>query len=387
MRFSCFNANADYTAFVIRNIIFDWSGTLVDDLPAVWKASNYVLAQARRPAMSLEEFRAEFCLPFTIFYDKHVPNVPLPQLETWFHHSFRAEQDSVSALPHAREFLEFCRARKLRTYLLSTVHRDHFTTQNARTGFGDYLDKVYISVWDKRKKIHDILAENNLRAEETLFVGDMQHDIETARHGGIHSCAVLTGYNTLAQLRRAKPDLVVEHLGELREILEQNELNLRHPTKKFEESHPPQATVGGLIFNRAGQVLMIRTHKWSDLWGIPGGKIKWGESSEAALHREIKEETGLAVKDVEFVLVQDCIHSKEFYRDAHFVLLNYTCRCAGPPRVKLNDEAREFRWVSLEQALELPLNQPTRTLVLAVANRRKRPARLRKPVIGSKPNV
>ncbi len=44
----------------------------------------------------------------------------------------------------------------------------------------------------------------------------MEHDIETAKHGGVHSCAVLTGYNTLEQLRAAKPDLIVEHLGELR---------------------------------------------------------------------------------------------------------------------------------------------------------------------------
>ncbi|HWI59700.1 MAG TPA: NUDIX domain-containing protein, partial [Bacillota bacterium] len=64
-----------------------------------------------------------------------------------------------------------------------------------------------------------------------------------------------------------------------------------------------------------------------------------------------------------------CIHSKEFYRDAHFVLLNYTCRCVGEPAVKLNDEAREFRWVTLEEALALPLNQPTRKLVLAVQAR------------------
>ena len=102
-----------------------------------------------------------------------------------------------------------------------------------------------------------------------------------------------------------------------------------------------------MIFNDAGEVLMIRTHKWSNLWGIPGGKIKWGEPSEDALRRELKEETNLDVTDIEFVLVQDCIHSKEFYRDAHFVLLNYTCRCAGEPAVKLNDEAREFRWVTL----------------------------------------
>ena len=112
---------------------------------------------------------------------------------------------------------------------------------------------------------------------------------------------------------------------------------------------------------------MIRTHKWSDLWGIPGGKVKWGEPSTEALRRELKEETGLDITDIEFALVQDCIHSKEFYRDAHFVLLNYTCRCAGAADVKLNDEAREFRWVSVEQALTMPINQPTRKLLLAVA--------------------
>jgi len=224
-----------------------------------------------------------------------------------------------------------------------------------------------VNVWDKRQKIHEILEENHLAPEETLFIGDMQHDIETARHGGIHSCAVLTGYNTLEQLRAAKPDVIVEHLRELRDILEQNELHLKPPAKRFEESHPPIVTVGGLIFNGAGQVLMIRTHKWSNLWGIPGGKIKWGETSVAALEREIEEETSLRITDIKFVLAQDCIHSKEFYREAHFVLLNYTGRCVGEPAVKLNDEAREFRWVTVEQALEMPVNQPTRKLLGAVA--------------------
>jgi phosphoglycolate phosphatase-like HAD superfamily hydrolase/ADP-ribose pyrophosphatase YjhB (NUDIX family) len=356
---------------MIRNVIFDWSGTLVDDLSAVWEATNYVLAQAERPEMTLAQFRAEFCLPFTIFYDRHTPHVPLPQLEDWFHSRFRQVQDSVCELPHARDFLEFCRASKLRTFVLSTVHRDHFTVQSAITGFGAYIEKAYVSVRDKRQKIHEMLEENGLAPEETLFIGDMQHDIETARHGGIHSCAVLTGYNTLEQLRVAQPGLIVEHLRELREVLERNEFHLKPQAKRFEDSHPPIVTVGALIYNAAGEVLMIRTHKWSNLWGIPGGKIKWGETAVTALRREIKEETNLAVTDIEFVLVQDCIHSKEFYRDAHFVLLNYTCRCTGEPVVKLNDEAREFRWVTAAQALEMPLNQPTRKLLLAAAERRQ----------------
>ena len=370
---------------MIRNIIFDWSGTLVDDLPAVLKASNFVLTQAGRPEMSLEQFRAEFSLPFTKFYDRHTPHVPMPQLEDWFHSSFKVAQSSVVELPHARDFLEFCRAKKFRTFLLSTVHADHFAVQCGVTGFDVYLDRPYTDVWDKRKKIHDILAENNLKPDETLFIGDMEHDIETAQHGGVHSCAVLTGYNTLAQLRAAKPDLIVEHLGELRRVLEENDLNIigwgetpsspglkrKKQSLGSTESRPtkmniPLATVGALIFNHASEVLMIRTHKWSNKWGIPGGKIKWGETSEAALRREIKEETNLKVTDIKFVLVQDCFHSKEFYRDAHFVLLNYTCRATGKPDVKLNHEAQEFQWVALVKAKKLKLNKPTKVLLEAV---------------------
>ena len=348
---------------MIRNIIFDWSGTLVDDLPAVWKATNFVLAQAEREELTLEQFRAEFCLPFTKFYDRFVPHIPLPQLEEWFHKQFRAAQDSVIELPHAREFLEFCAARKIRMFLLSTVHENHFAAQAATTGFGRFLEKPYIGVLDKRLKILSILEENNLRADETIFIGDMQHDIETAKHGGVFSCAVLTGYNSLDQLRAAGPDVIVEHLGELKEILERTNFQLKHAPAKTETA--PVVTVGALIFNDSGDVLMVRTHKWSNLWGIPGGKVKWAEPSVDALRREIKEETNLDISEIEFVLVQDCIHSKEFYRDAHFVLLNYTARCRRGTEVKLNDEAREFRWVKPAVALEMKLNQPTRTLLEA----------------------
>ena len=112
---------------------------------------------------------------------------------------------------------------------------------------------------------------------------------------------------------------------------------------------------------------MIRTHKWSGKWGIPGGKIKRGETALAALRREIMEETNLKIKDVEFVIVQDCIGSREFYRDAHFVLLNYVCRCvAKNPCVVLNEEGREFKWLPLAAAKKLPLNKPTKILIEAV---------------------
>lgn len=345
----------------------------MDDLPAVLQASNFVLTQAGRPEMSLEEFRAEFCLPFTIFYSRHTPHVPVPQLEEWFHAEFNRVRADVRELPHARAFLEFCRDKKMRLFVLSSVPGEAFTGQSRATGFGAFFERPYTGVRDKRKKIHEILLENDLLPGETLFIGDMQHDIETAQHGGVHSCAVLTGYNTLEQLRAAQPDLIVEHLSELRGILERNEFSSGgQAAPPRPDALPfPLATVGALIFNSRGEALMIRTHKWSNLWGIPGGKIKLGETALAALRREILEETGLKVSDIQFALVQDCINSKEFYRDAHFVLLNYTCRCvARNPQVILNEEGREFRWVKPVETKKMKLNRPTKVLIQAVLKHR-----------------
>jgi ADP-ribose pyrophosphatase YjhB (NUDIX family) len=272
-------------------------------------------------------------------------------------------------LPHAREFLEFCRGQNLRTFVLSSVHPDHFGVQAEVTGFGEFIDAPYIGVWDKREKIHAILEEHRLNPRETFFIGDMQHDIETAHHGGVRSCAVLTGYNGVAQLRAAKPDFIVEHLGELRELLAR-ELGAS-PASAV--SHAlPIVTVGAAIFHPENEdVLMFRTHKWSNLWGIPGGKVRYGETCEDALLRELKEETNLDVGDVRFVLVQDCIGSREFYRDAHFVLLNYTCRARAPLDVRLNHEAQEHRWSTIDDALAMQLNQPTRILLETIRNPRE----------------
>ncbi len=357
---------------MIRNIIFDWSGTLVDDLPAVWEASNHALQRAGVAQLTLDQFRAEFSLPFKPFYDRHVPHVTIEQLEEWFRARFHEVQDSVVPLPHAREFLVFCRERRVRTFVLSAVHPDHFSTQQDRIGFGEFLERPYLNVRDKRQRIRDILSENNLAPDETVFIGDMQHDIETARHGGIASCAVLTGYQTLDQLRAVHPDLIVEHLGELRQLLERHGMQLKPPATAdgHPQPHPPPVpTVGALIFDDSLRVLMVRTHKWSGRWGIPGGKIKFGERSDDALRRELLEETNLQIHDIQFVLAQDCIRSPEFYREEHFILLNYTCRCSGAPQVRLNQEAQEFRWLPIPEAFKLPLNQPTRILLEAVASR------------------
>ena len=206
---------------VIRNIIFDWSGTLVDDLPAVWEATNYVLTQAERPEMSLEQFRAEFCLPFTIFYDK--PHAAHPAAPTGDLVSRpvprRCRVRSARCRTRASSWSSAARAQ-LRTFLLSTVHRDHFRRPVGRHGVWAVPRQAVRQVWDKREKIREILDENRPGARR-----DDVHRRHAARHrdrpARRHSFVRRAhGLQHAGATARPEPDLIVEHLRELRDILQ-----------------------------------------------------------------------------------------------------------------------------------------------------------------------
>ncbi len=346
---------------MIKNIIFDWSGTLADDFQPVLQATNEIFAQYGKPPFSEADFREKFFLPFPEFYKIYLPEATMVQLDHYYHSSFKLLQDNIELLPHAEDILSYCQQQHMKIFLLSTIHQEHYDVQGERLGVKKYFTQAYAQAIDKRKTILQLLADHDLNPQETLFVGDMQHDIETARHGGVKSCAVLTGYDSLEKLKSTSPDLIFKDLeGVLAHLKE----------FRSEPDYQPIATVGALIINPDDQVLMIRTYKWSNLWGIPGGKIKTDETSNAALLREVKEETGLDVHDVEFVMVHDCIHSQEFFKPAHFLLLNYLAH-TNTTEVTLNEEADEYRWVSLDEAYELPLNTPTRTLLDEYAKRRE----------------
>ena len=127
---------------------------------------------------------------------------------------------------------------------------------------------------------------------------------------------------------------------------------------------PPQSpspTVGALA-EKEGRVLLVRTAKWRGLWGVPGGKVAWGEALEEALRREFREEVGLALSQVRFALVQEAIFSPEFYKPTHMLLFNYFARAEG--EVRPNEEILEWAWVEPEKGLAYPLNAFTRALLV-----------------------
>jgi ADP-ribose pyrophosphatase YjhB (NUDIX family) len=78
------------------------------------------------------------------------------------------------------------------------------------------------------------------------------------------------------------------------------------PRKKSTRFNPKkEVSVMAWIENDQGSLLLVRQTAGQKLWTLPGGKVKRGESLERALKREVREETGLSVRESEYVHMYD----------------------------------------------------------------------------------
>ncbi len=269
--------------------------------------------------------------------------------------SLRDSPRQFALLPGVREGLA-CLVCNHKLFLVSSLNQSLLEESVDLLEVRQYFQGVYGSVADKVSALPILIKDLGLSQDETVAVGDMPLDVMAAKAAGVQSLAVTYGYTTAAGMSASEPDTLIHSFPEL----------LRYLNKMaFVESRLfPVATVGGLIFDDQGKALLVRTRKWSDLYGIPGGKIEYGESMHAAFVREIKEETGLDIEDVQFVMIQDCIEHPEFYRPRHFLLVNYRAKVIGTqPHVKLNYESEAYLWAAPRDAMGLTLNGPTRSLL------------------------
>ncbi len=100
------------------------------------------------------------------------------------------------------------------------------------------------------------------------------------------------------------------------------------------------ACAGAVVRDEAGRILLVLRGREPSrgLWSLPGGRLEPGETAEAALVREVREETGLEVTVGEAVCR---IEIGDYEGDDYAVTVVGGELCAG-------DDAADLRWVDAE---------------------------------------
>jgi 8-oxo-dGTP diphosphatase len=122
--------------------------------------------------------------------------------------------------------------------------------------------------------------------------------------------------------------------------------------------------VGALIFRR-GRVLLVERGRepLKGYWSLPGGVLETGETLEAGLRREVREETGLEVKVSRLFEVFERIMPDEKGRsEYHYVLLDYLCR-ANSGALAAGDDVSRVEWVDERNLGEYRITEGTAAVI------------------------
>lgn len=121
-------------------------------------------------------------------------------------------------------------------------------------------------------------------------------------------------------------------------------------------------TQKAIVLNTEGKLLTMRRTETAPTcplhWDLPGGVLNYGEDPTTGITREILEETGLTVKDVEPFDVSAIVESDE----KHWVTICYTARVVSTG-VVLSYEHDAWKWVSPTEFLELKISDKLRRYV------------------------
>lgn len=94
-------------------------------------------------------------------------------------------------------------------------------------------------------------------------------------------------------------------------------------------------------------------------WSLPGGVLEVGETLEAAVVREVLEETGLRVKPLAIVEVfERIIRDGEGLPEYHYVLVDYLCRAANG-EARAGDDVSRAEWVARRDLKDYKLTEGT----------------------------
>ena len=202
---------------MVRNAIFDWSGTLSDDQRTVYAACMGLFDELEVKRISYEEFRREMTLPYMNFYRKYT-GAPKEELDSIFIKKIHALPDPLP-FDGALEMLTKLRSAGVKMAVLSSVPQSKIDREVIEYGFDGFFEGVYASAHDKRHLVERITAEQSFVAAETCMVGDMVHDIDTAKHAGLKSVAVTWGYDSKEKLAPANPDVILGEIGSLADTI------------------------------------------------------------------------------------------------------------------------------------------------------------------------
>ena len=213
------NKNTNY-----KNIIWDWNGTLLDDVQLCNDIINIQLVKRSLPAISLKTYREIFTFPVKDYYIKagfDFKDESFEKIGKDFIDEYEIRKTNCSLFPNTMEILSRIKLMNIKQYLLSAYKHDTLEKLIEHFNLSQYFESInglnHIYADGKLelgKRLMQEIREHD-KEGKTLLIGDTVHDYEVASEIGADCVLISTGHQDESKLRA----LDIPILNNIKEVL------------------------------------------------------------------------------------------------------------------------------------------------------------------------
>lgn len=208
-----------------KHIIWDWNGTLLNDVDFCKKIINRILIENKLPELSLKKYREIFTFPVQDYYKTAGLDFSKTSFEILgkdFINEYEIKKFSCNLYENVVEILSAIHRKGIKQSVLSAYLQDNLINVLDHYNLAQYFDNIVgldnIYAGSKAHLGLKLIEELDANKNEVLFIGDTLHDAEVAEAMGVNCVLIANGHQVKEKLI-LNGNLVLDHLGDLKSYL------------------------------------------------------------------------------------------------------------------------------------------------------------------------
>lgn len=213
--------------------VFDWNGTIFDDLPANVGASNACFGLFGLQPLSTDDYLATFTFPIIHFYVKNGVSADeylarMDEAGACFQTTYSRLSAACSIRPEAPALFDWLLDQGYRLIILSNYLKDRVAADLARFHIAHYFTEILANdafsrhthtETNKIERMEAYLRVHGIAPEDAFIVGDSLEEIDVGRHLGMRYFSITGGSVGADRLKAVNPTHLIDNLAEIRTIL------------------------------------------------------------------------------------------------------------------------------------------------------------------------
>lgn len=186
----------------MKHIIWDWNGTLLDDIDISMEALNYILEKEQLPlVLDKNEYRKYFQFPIIEYYKKvgfDFDKTSFSDLAKHYMSYYQPKSLKCKLHQGVEDALATVKTLGMNQYLLSASDLQFLHEQLAMYDISSYFKNICglnnIHANSKAELARLFVEESGFDPRTVVFVGDSVHDSEVAHGAGCHCVLIANGH-------------------------------------------------------------------------------------------------------------------------------------------------------------------------------------------------